>query len=71
MHWPLRPTTSGATHYAAVAAIVRIMAESATALARHKAGGLMSNNLKAFVLSVGGLLAVAGSGLLVLWAVLS
>ena len=31
----------------------------------------MSNNLKAFVLSVGGLLAVAGSGLLVLWAVLS
>jgi hypothetical protein len=32
----------------------------------------MSNNdLKAFVISVGGLLAVAGSGLLVLWAVLS
>jgi hypothetical protein len=53
------------------AAIVRIIAESATALARHKAGGLMSNDLKAFALSVGGLLAVAGSGLLVLWAVLS
>jgi hypothetical protein len=34
-------------------------------------GRTMSNNLKAFVLSVGGLLAVAGSGLLVLWAVLS
>jgi hypothetical protein len=31
----------------------------------------MSNNLKAFVLSVGGLLAVGGSALLVLWAVLS
>jgi hypothetical protein len=27
----------------------------------------MSNDLKAFLLSVGGLLAVAGSGLLVLW----
>jgi hypothetical protein len=53
------------------AAIVRIIAESATALARHKAGELVSNDLKAFALSVGGLLAVAGSGLLVLWAVLS
>jgi hypothetical protein len=30
----------------------------------------MSNDIKAFVLSVGGLLVVAGSGLLVLWAVL-
>jgi hypothetical protein len=28
----------------------------------------MSNDLKAFLLSVGGLLAVAGSGLLALWA---
>jgi hypothetical protein len=28
----------------------------------------MSNDLTAFLLSVGGLLAVAGSGLLVLWA---
>jgi hypothetical protein len=28
----------------------------------------MSNNLKAFLLSVGGLLAVAGAGLLALWA---
>jgi hypothetical protein len=27
----------------------------------------MSNDLKAFLLSAGGLLAVAGSGLLVLW----
>ena len=27
----------------------------------------MSNDLKAFLLSVGGLLAFAGSGLLVLW----
>ena len=34
------PTTAAATHYPAVAAaIVRIIAESATALARHKAGG--------------------------------
>jgi hypothetical protein len=41
VHWPLRPTTAAATHYSAVAAaIVRIIAESATALARHKAGGL-------------------------------
>jgi len=41
VHWPLGPTTAAATHYPAVAAaIVRIIAESATALARHKAGGL-------------------------------
>jgi hypothetical protein len=40
VHWPLRPTSAAATHYSAVAAIVRIIAESATALARHKAGGL-------------------------------
>ena len=41
VHWPLHPTTAAATHYPAVAAaIVRIIAESATALARHKAGGL-------------------------------
>jgi hypothetical protein len=41
VHWPLRPTTAAATHYPAVAAaIVRIITESATALARHKAGGL-------------------------------
>ena len=41
VHWPLRPTTAAATHYPAVAAaIVRIIAESATALTRHKAGGL-------------------------------
>ena len=41
VHWPLRPTTAAATHYPAVAAaIVRIIAESATPLARHKAGGL-------------------------------
>jgi hypothetical protein len=31
----------------------------------------MNNDLKAFVLSVGGLLAVGGSALLMLWAVLS
>jgi hypothetical protein len=31
----------------------------------------MRRDLQAFLLSVGGLLAVAGSGLLVLWAVLS
>ena len=41
VHWPLRPTTAAATHYPVMAAaIVRIIAESATALARHKAGGL-------------------------------
>jgi len=41
VHWPLRPTAAAATHYSAVAAaIVRIIAESATASARHKAGGL-------------------------------
>jgi hypothetical protein len=40
VHWPPRPTTAAATHYPAVAAaIVRIIAESATALARHNAGG--------------------------------
>jgi hypothetical protein len=39
VHWPLRPTTAAATHYPAVAAvIVRTIAESATALARYKAG---------------------------------
>jgi hypothetical protein len=31
----------------------------------------MKRNLQAFVLSLGGLLAVAGSGFLVLWAVLN
>ena len=31
----------------------------------------MSNDLKAFVMSLGGLLAVTGSGLLMLWVVLS
>ena len=31
----------------------------------------MTNDLKAFLLSVGGLVAIGGSGLLVLWAVLS
>lgn len=31
----------------------------------------MSNNLKAFTLSVGGLLAVSGFTLLMLWAVLN
>ena len=31
----------------------------------------MKNDLKAFLLSVGGLLAVAGSGVLVLWAVVN
>jgi hypothetical protein len=39
VHWPLRPTTAAATdHPAVAAAIVRMIAESATALARHKAG---------------------------------
>jgi hypothetical protein len=38
---PATTTTAAATHYpAVVAAIVRIIAESATALARHKAGRL-------------------------------
>ena len=41
VHWPLRPTTAVASHYPAVAAaIVRIIADSATALARQKAEGL-------------------------------
>jgi hypothetical protein len=41
INWPRRPTTAAAAHYPAVAAaIVKIIAESATALARHKAGGL-------------------------------
>ena len=31
----------------------------------------MNRDLQAFVLSLGGLLAVAGSGLLVLWAMVS
>jgi len=72
INWPRRPTTAAAAHYPAVAAaIVKIVAESATALARHKGGRTMSNDIKAFLLSVGGLLAVGGSALLVLWAVLS
>ena len=72
INWPRRPTTAAAAHYPAVAAaIVKIIAESATALARHKGGRTMSNDIKAFLLSVGGLLAVGGTGLLVLWAVLS
>jgi hypothetical protein len=40
INWPRRPTTAAAAHNPAVAAaIVKIIAESATALARHKAGG--------------------------------
>jgi hypothetical protein len=51
VHWPLRPTTAAATHYPAVAAaIVRIIAESATALATPQGGRTMSNDLKAFLL---------------------
>jgi hypothetical protein len=41
INWPRRPTTAAAAHYPAVAAaIVKIIADSAMALARHKAGGL-------------------------------
>ena len=41
INWPRRPTTAAAAHYPAVAAaVVKIIADSATALARHKAGGL-------------------------------
>jgi hypothetical protein len=70
VHWPLRPTTAAATHYRAVsAAIVRMIAESATALAQ--GGRAMSNNLRAFVMSAGGLLAVAGAALLLLWVVVN
>jgi hypothetical protein len=40
VHWPLRATTAAANHYPVVAAtIVCIIAESAAALARYKAGG--------------------------------
>ena len=40
VHWSRRLTTAAATRYpAAAAAIVRIIAESATALARYKPGG--------------------------------
>ena len=41
INWPRRATTAAAAHYPAVAAaIVKIIADSAMALARHKAGGL-------------------------------
>jgi hypothetical protein len=40
VHWPLGATTAATTDYPAVAAvIVRIIAESATALGRRRAGG--------------------------------
>ena len=40
MHWPQRHTPAAARHYLAVAeAMVRIIAESATALTHYKAGG--------------------------------
>jgi hypothetical protein len=72
VHWPLCPTPAAVTHYPAVAAaVVRIIAESATALARHKGGRTMSNDLKAFLMSAGGLLALAGGTLLMLWAALN
>ena len=65
------PTTAAAPYYSAVAAtIVRLVAESATALARQK-GRTMSNDLKAFVISAGGLLGVAGCALLLLWVALN
>jgi hypothetical protein len=68
-----RPLTTAPSYYAAVeVAIVRIVAESATAVAPYRGGRpTMRRDVQAFVLSVGGLLAVAGSGLLALWAVLS
>jgi hypothetical protein len=50
------------------AAIVRIIADSATTAGTTQGGRTMSNDIKAFLLSVRGLLVVAGSGLLVLWA---
>jgi hypothetical protein len=41
INWPRPPTTAAAAHYPAVAAaMVKIIADSAMALARHKAGGL-------------------------------
>lgn len=68
-----RPLTTAPSYYAAVeVAVVRIVAESATAVAPYTGGSpTMRRDVQAFVLSLGGLLAVAGSGLLMLWAVLS
>jgi hypothetical protein len=48
------------------------MSSSPAVAGQHKAGRpTMKRDLQVFLLSVGGLLAAAGSGLLVLWAVLS
>jgi hypothetical protein len=60
--WPLRPTTVATTHYPAVAA---------TIVGTTQGERTMSNDLKAFVLSAGGLFTVAGAALLMLLAVLS
>jgi hypothetical protein len=72
VHSLLRPTTAAATDYPAIAAIRPHHCRECNGFGTTRGGRLtMKNDLKAFLLSAGGLLAVAGSGLLVLWAVLS
>lgn len=71
VHWPLRATTAAANHHPVVAAaIVCIIAVRCSFGTIQGGRPTMTSDLKAFLLSVGGLLAVAGSGLLMLWAVL-
>jgi hypothetical protein len=72
VHSLLRPTIAAATDYPAMAAIRPHHCRERNGFGTTRGGRLtMKNDLKAFLLSAGGLLAVAGSGLLVLWAVLS
>jgi hypothetical protein len=69
--WPLRATPRASSHYPAVAAA----GASESRRIRHSFGAVqggrptMRRDLQAFVLSLGSLLAVTGSVLLVLWAV--
>ena len=69
VHWPLRRTTAAAMHYPAVAAGIRISSPLQPGAVSREA--TMKRDLQALALFLGGLLTVAGSGLLVLSAVLS
>ena len=72
INWPLRPTTAAASALpCCCGGDCQDHRRECNGAGTTQGGRTMSNDIKAFVLSVGGLLAVGGSALLVLWAVLS
>jgi len=71
INWPRRPTTAAAAHYPAVGGDCQDHRRQCNGAGTTQGGRTMSSDIKAFLLSVGGLLAVGGSGLLVSWGVLT